>query len=165
MRFQGAAGPFPTQPFQKDPMLSHGLCIPTEQGETLSESSVSASSPSHTDMTFDQADPTASKQRSFRFYPPRCYQASLAGTSSLLRVHLPPRTRLNLEFPLDRTALLTSLCKASPVKVWLPVSNPILKHATGLTEYRMSPSTQANRPCCAESGLLVLCVTHFLWLP
>ncbi|MDQ6997451.1 MAG: hypothetical protein Q9M17_01925 [Mariprofundus sp.] len=41
-------------------MLSHGLCIPTEQSETLSESSVSASSPSHIDMTFDQADPTAS---------------------------------------------------------------------------------------------------------
>jgi len=34
---------------------------PTEQGETLSESSVSASSPSHTDLTFDQVDPTASK--------------------------------------------------------------------------------------------------------
>jgi len=41
------------------------------------------------------------RQRSFRFYPPHCYQASLAGTSSLLRLHLPPHTRHALGFHLD----------------------------------------------------------------
>lgn len=42
---------------------------------------------------------------SFRFYPPHCYQASLAGTSSLLRTHLPPRTLSTLESPLASKAL------------------------------------------------------------
>src|SRR5690606_19563844 len=40
------------------------------------------------------------RQRSFRFCPPRCYQASQAGTSSLLRLHLPPRTDCGLGFHL-----------------------------------------------------------------
>ena len=42
---------------------------------------------------------------SFRFSPPRCYQASLAGTSSLLRAHLPPHTLPKLELPLVSIAL------------------------------------------------------------
>ena len=45
--------------------------------------------------------PCRSDDRSSRFYPPVCYQLSQAGTSSLLRNHLPPRTASkSLEFPL-----------------------------------------------------------------
>ena len=39
---------------------------------------------------------------SFRFCPPDCYQLSPAGTSSLLRIHLPPYTAsVSLELPLE----------------------------------------------------------------
>jgi hypothetical protein len=39
---------------------------------------------------------------SFRVSPPDCYQLSLAGTSTLLRAHLPPRTAsIGLESPLE----------------------------------------------------------------
>ena len=45
--------------------------------------------------------PCRPSDRSSRFYPPVCYQLSQAGTSSLLRNHLPPRTASNgLESPL-----------------------------------------------------------------
>jgi len=44
--------------------------------------------------------------RSSRFYPPDCYQLSQAGTSSLLRNHLPPRTASKgLESPLAPSLL------------------------------------------------------------
>lgn len=45
-------------------------------------------------------NPIELNQWSFRFYPPHCYQLSQAETYSLLRVHLPPRTNIYLEFPL-----------------------------------------------------------------
>lgn len=39
---------------------------------------------------------------SSRFFPPDCYQLSQAGTLSLLRIHLPPRTAsFDLESPLE----------------------------------------------------------------
>jgi len=45
---------------------------------------------------------------SFRFYPPDCYQLSQAGTSSLLRSHLPPHTAsVGLESPLVPRYLAT----------------------------------------------------------
>jgi hypothetical protein len=52
--------------------------------------------------------PCRSNDRSSRFYPPVCYQLSQAGTSSLLRNHLPPRTASeNLESPLVLSLLDT----------------------------------------------------------
>ena len=45
--------------------------------------------------------PVEQSRGSSRFSPPDCYQPSQAGTSSLLRIHLPPcTTAFDLEFPL-----------------------------------------------------------------
>ena len=46
--------------------------------------------PSHPQRLLARHRPTSRCWRSSRFCPPHCYQASLAGTSSLLRAHLPP---------------------------------------------------------------------------
>ena len=60
--------------------------------------------PFATDHAFSYSQPQQTGCWSFRFYPPRCYQVSLAGISSLLRIHLPPHTASDcLEFPLDVT--------------------------------------------------------------
>jgi len=46
--------------------------------------------------------PSGLRRWSFRFCPPVCCQLSSAGTSSLLRIHLPPYTALvSLELPLE----------------------------------------------------------------
>lgn len=60
--------------------------------------------PFTTEQAFGSEQPPQTGCGSFRFYPPHCCQASLAGTSSLLRIHLPPHTAsVRLEFPLDFT--------------------------------------------------------------
>ncbi len=58
--------------------------------------------PSHPDEAFGAHQPLLTWcNRSSRFSPPVCYQLSQAGTLSLLRNHLPPRTAsTSLEFPL-----------------------------------------------------------------
>ena len=62
------------------------------------------------------ADRSESDRSSSRFSPPDCYQLSLAGTSSLLRVRLPPHTALAcLELPLDFPYLFPGRYEASPV--------------------------------------------------
>ena len=48
---------------------------------------------------------------------------------------------------------------------WLPVRNPTLKHAVGLTEYRASRYFGRLPTNTAESGSLALCTSNFLWLP
>ena len=59
--------------------------------------------PFATGMAFGPCQlPANQAARSFRFYPPHCYQASQAGTSSLLRNHLPPHiASVGLELPLE----------------------------------------------------------------
>ncbi len=74
--------------------------------------------PSQPTMLLAMASPCRPDYRSFRFYPPHCYQVSQAGTSSLLRIHLPPHTTLVcLKFPLDFPYPPTEeQYEASPVK-------------------------------------------------
>ena len=74
--------------------------------------------PFATAMAFGSSQlPMNSAIRSFRFSPPLCYQASQAGTSSLLRTHLPPYTAsLSLGSLLVPHYPLWERCKASPVK-------------------------------------------------
>ncbi len=74
--------------------------------------------PSQLPMLLAMVSPCRPDYRSFRFYPPHCYQVSQAGTSTLLRIHLPPPTASDhLEFPLDFTyPTKWEQCKASPVK-------------------------------------------------
>jgi hypothetical protein len=58
--------------------------------------------PSHDVKAFGSRRPLRTSRRSSRFSPPDCYQLSQAGTSSLLRIHLPPCTAsFDLEFPLE----------------------------------------------------------------
>jgi hypothetical protein len=53
--------------------------------------------------------PRGQGRGSSRFYPPDCYQLSQAGTSSLLRIHLPPCTAsFDLESPLESHYPLTT---------------------------------------------------------
>ena len=81
--------------------------------------------------------PCQQGDRSSRFYPPDCYQLSQAGTSSLLRNHLPPRTASeSLESPLAPSLPAPSTewigtIRGFPSYLWLPVSYRILNHATG----------------------------------
>lgn len=78
-----------------------------------------------------ERDRSESDQSSSRFYPPDCYQLSLAGTSSLLRVHLPPCTAsVRLESPLD-VAYLERTIQGFPSYLRLPVNNLILNHLNG----------------------------------
>ena len=74
--------------------------------------------PFATAMAFGSSQPPLiSAIRSFRFSPLLCYQASQAGTSSLLRTHLPPYTAsLSLGSLLVPHYPLWERCKASPVK-------------------------------------------------
>lgn len=63
--------------------------------------------PSQSTALLASVDPIEHYQWSSRFYPPHCYQLSQAETSSLLRVHLPPRTNIYLEFaPCIDTSIL-----------------------------------------------------------
>jgi len=121
MRFHRSVRTFPNEPIIKDPTPSHGLCIPTEQHLTLFECFCIYFIPAHTHMAFDHADSAPSELRSIRFCPPHCtgfdrhgwwecrYCRSKylpkAGTSSLLRIHLPPHSRNKLESPLDQCVL------------------------------------------------------------
>ena len=57
--------------------------------------------PSQLIWLLDISAPDEQAAWSFRFYPPHCYQLSKAGTSSLLRNHLPPHiASVGLELPL-----------------------------------------------------------------
>jgi len=82
-------------------------------------------------------EPRRPSDGSSRFYPPDCYQLSQAGTSSLLRIHLPPRTASKgLEFPLvpslpDPSTKWIETIRGFPSYLWLPVSYRILNHVTG----------------------------------
>ena len=102
---------------------------------------------------------------SSRFCPPHHYWLSLAGTSSLLRAHLPPRTAsfhlespLLLHYPLGTIRGFPSYCKR-------PVNSAILKHPMGLIRYRALPYFAGLPTHWAESGSLALCAVHFLSLP
>ena len=109
---------------------------------------------------------------SSRFYPPVCYQLSQAGTSSLLRIHLPPRTASvrprvapcasPYSMP-DRSAIKT--IRGFPSYLWLPVNYAILNHTTGLIRYRALRYLARLPTRSAESGLRTLCAVHFLSLP
>ena len=58
--------------------------------------------PSQPTRLLAHAGPWQLSARSFRFSPPHCYQLSQAGTSTLLRDHLPPHiASVSLEFPLE----------------------------------------------------------------
>lgn len=106
------------------------------------------------------------RQRSSRFYPPHCYQASQAGTSSLLRRHLPPRPRLCLGSHLDHRLPYAGYGVRLPRLLHrLPVNDATLKHSTGLTEYRASRYFARLPTCAAEAGSLALCTVDLLWLP
>jgi len=106
---------------------------------------------------------------SSRFYPPHCYQLSQAGTSSLLRSHLPPHTAsFGLESPLGPPYLChfrTRTMQGFPSYCGFPVSSPTLNHATDLTKYRASRYFARLPTHNAESGSLTLCAAHFLSLP
>jgi len=52
-----------------------------------------------------------------------------------------------------------------PSYLGLPVNDPILNHATGLTRYRASRYLARLPTRYAESGSLSLCAVHFLSLP
>ena len=85
----------------KCPAPSSSLC-PARSSFTTSKNIQIYFLPSHLTRLLTLASPCKPCCRSFRFYPPHCYQLSQAGTSSLLRIHLPPHTASDhLEFPLD----------------------------------------------------------------
>ena len=52
-----------------------------------------------------------------------------------------------------------------PSYLGLPVNDPILNHATGLTRYWALRYLARLPTRCAESGSLTLCAVHFLSLP
>ena len=79
---------------------------------------------------------------SSRFYPPDCYQLSEAGTSRLLRIHLPPRTASFRPWvapyaksysEADRS--VSETIRGFPSYLWLPVNDAILNYTTGLIRY------------------------------
>ena len=85
----------------KCPASSSSLC-PARSSSTTSKNIQIYFLPSQPTRLLALANPCKPGCRSFRFYPPHCYQASLAGISSLLRIHLPPHTASDcLESPLD----------------------------------------------------------------
>jgi len=107
-----------------------------------------------------------------RFYPPDCYQLSQAGTSSRLRIHLPPRTAsirprvascANSYSTTDRSGSET--IRGFPSYLWIPVNDAILNHATGLIRYWALRYLARLPTRSAESGLLAPCAVHFLSLP
>ena len=110
---------------------------------------------------------------SSRFSPlPTCrdYQLSQAGTSSLLRILLPPYTAsLSLESPLGPPypylLMPVGTMQGFPSYYGLPVSNSTLNHVTGLIRYRASRLFARLPSRTAVSGSLTLCVAHFLSLP
>ena len=104
---------------------------------------------------------------SSRFSPPDCYQLSQAGTSSLLRSHLPPCTAsFDLEFPLESPYPQTArTIQGFPSYFGLPVCYSTLTHATGLTRNRASRYLARSPTREAVSGSLALCAAHFLSLP
>lgn len=102
---------------------------------------------------------------SSRFCPPHHCWLSLAGTSSLLRDHLPPRTAsFRLEFPLVLPYPLGTI-RGFPSYCKLPVNSAILMHPMGLIRYRASPYFAGLPTHWAESGSLALCAVHLLSLP
>ena len=118
------------------------------------------------------AAPADFSDGSSRFYPPVCYQLSQAGTSSLLRIHLPPRTAsvrprvapcaAPYSRP-DRSGIET--IRGFPSYLRLPANDAILSHTTGLIRYRALRYLARLPTRSAESGSLALCAVHFLSLP
>ena len=109
---------------------------------------------------------------SSRFYPPDCYQLSQAGTSSLLRIHLPPRTASIRPWvpPCARSYSESDRANSETIRgfpsyLWLPVNDAILNHATGLIRYWALRYLARLPTRSAESGSLALCAVHFLSLP
>jgi len=125
--------------------------------------------PSRTMQLLAYIAPHELSRGSSRFYPPHCYQLSQAGTSSLLRSHLPPHTAsFGLESPLGPPYLChfrTRTMQGFPSYCGFPVSSPTLNHATDLTKYRASRYFARLPTHNAESGSLTLCAAHFLSLP
>jgi len=70
----------------------------------------------------------------------------LAGTSSVLRNHLPPHTRCDLESPRERNVFLPRRDARLPQLNQLPVSNAIFNHAWGLTGHQTSPYYAGKTP-------------------
>jgi hypothetical protein len=107
---------------------------------------------------------------SSRFYPPVCYQLSLAGTSSLLRIHLPPHTAsFSLESPLAppypfRLIPLGTM-QGFPSYFGLPVSCSTLNHVTGLIRYWASRLFARLPSRDAVSGLPVGRQVRFRCVP
>ena len=95
-----ASRPVPRRPGLKIP-LRRVACTRGVQRSPLNNSFMSTSPLRILLPLLVTAVPQDLRSWSFRFYPPRCYQASLAGISSLLRVHLPPHTRAALESLLE----------------------------------------------------------------
>jgi len=80
---------------------SDNLCSTNLQPQIFEDSLINFT-PSQLIELLTHISPRTSKNGSFRFYPPHCYQLSQAGISSLLRDHLPPHTAsISLEFPLE----------------------------------------------------------------
>ena len=107
---------------------------------------------------------------SSRFSPPVCYQLSQAGTSSLLRSHLPPHTAsFSLESPLGPPypyrLMPVGTMQGFPSYCGLPVSCSTLNHVTGLIRYWASRLFARLPSRAAVSGSLALCAAHFLSLP
>ena len=107
---------------------------------------------------------------SSRFSPPVCCQLSQAGTSSLLRIHLPPHTAsISLESPLGPPypyrLMPVGTMQGFPSYCGLPVSNSTLNHVTGLIRYWALRYFARLPSRAAVSGSLSLCAAHFLSLP
>ena len=125
--------------------------LPYPVGQLVNAASTFVSTPSFSLMTsalrirpglLTLPGPLNLRQRSFRFSPPRCYQASPAGTSSLLQRHrsvgpLPPHTRHALGFHLEAClpAKTGYGVRLPRLLHRLPVNDATLNHSTGLTEY------------------------------
>ncbi len=77
-------------PDPRCPDASIGLCTQQPVMQSFGHTSVNASPLHARCWLLAHHRPTKHRWRSFRFSPPHCYQASLAGISSLLRDHLPP---------------------------------------------------------------------------
>ena len=95
-----------------------------------------------------------SKSGSFQFYPPHCYQLSQAGTSSLLRVHLPPHiASISLEFPLEH--------------LYLPLKKRTKKNNARLPRLRRTPCEQshpqARYGADQVSGFALFCTLTLLY--
>ena len=118
------------------PALSDGLC-PARRSRAGSRNLRINFLPSHPLRLLAHNEPRRPSDRSSRVYPPDCYQLSQAGISSLLRIHLPPRTASKgLEFPLvpslpDPSTKWIETIRGFPSYLWLPVSYRILNHVTG----------------------------------